>query len=66
MPSPRDNLYVASFADLLERSAILEGLQVLSPEAILEWKAKVGRPKDLDDIKILRRYIIEHPGALAT
>ncbi|MFA5003980.1 MAG: hypothetical protein WC498_01730 [Candidatus Saccharimonadales bacterium] len=57
MLPPNDHLYAATFEELSERSVSLRGIQILTPDAVREWKQGVQRPKDLEDISLIDAYL---------
>jgi hypothetical protein len=57
MLAPDDDLYRASYEELLDEANDIAGVLVSPPERILAWKEAVGRPKDHRDAALLRDYL---------
>lgn len=47
-----------SVADLLEDSEIINGVPFISLERLIEFKQEYGRPKDFEDIQLIRDYVL--------
>ena len=50
--------YNPTIEELLSRSFEVEGIDFASLEDVRKWKASSGRPKDLDDIKLINDNIL--------
>jgi hypothetical protein len=46
-----------SLADLVQDSEVINGVSFLSLGRLIEFKEEYGRPKDFDDIRLIRDYI---------
>ncbi len=57
MPAPTDHLYQTSFEELQGEAVDIDGILVSPPERILAWKEGVARPKDLEDIDLIQRFM---------
>jgi len=52
-----DKLFNYKIEDQLKSAIIIYGIHFQSPEDIIEWKKEMGRPKDLQDIKQLEKFL---------
>lgn len=43
---------------IIEEAEIIDGLPFVQLETVLEWKKICARPKDIEDIKLLEKYIL--------
>lgn len=43
--------------DLKSSEVIVESVPFVGPDRLMSWKKKKGRPKDLEDIKLLEAYL---------
>lgn len=57
MPAPADSKYSATFEELHDEAADIEGILVSPPERILAWKQGVNRAKDQADIALINNYL---------
>lgn len=48
------------FEQLCIQSIIIDGIRFCSPEYVMQWKKAKARPKDIEDVKLLERYIRAH------
>lgn len=42
---------------IIDRTETIEGFKFVRLEDLLKWKKKMGREKDLKDIKLIRKYL---------
>lgn len=57
MLAPNDHLYQATFEELRDEAEEIDGVLVSPPVRILQWKLGVNRPKDADDIALIKKYL---------
>jgi len=43
--------------ELIDKADIIQGLRFVKLDKVLEWKKKMGREKDLKDIKLIKELI---------
>ncbi|HOA47312.1 MAG TPA: zinc ABC transporter substrate-binding protein [Candidatus Pacearchaeota archaeon] len=54
------NGWRSKFGDLtkmIKKAEKIQGLRFVCLEDLIEWKTKLGRPKDLEDIKLIKDYL---------
>lgn len=42
---------------VIEEADIIDGIRCVNLKTIIEWKRKMGRKKDLEDIKLIKDYL---------
>ena len=48
-----------SVAELLRDSEVINGVPFISLEKLIEFKQEYGRPKDFEDVRLIRDYIVK-------
>lgn len=46
--------------DLFDTADIFDGIRYVNLENLIKWKKEMGRPKDLEHIKLIEEYILNH------
>jgi hypothetical protein len=49
--------YCPTVSELIERAEIIEGIPFAPLEDVLNWKKAYARPKDLEDVKLIKAYL---------
>lgn len=53
------NLINVSVDELIDSADVIEGIRFVKLKYVLDWKKNLGRPKDLEDIKLIEEYLRE-------
>lgn len=48
------------FMKLLESAITIDGIFFVHPDILLDWKSKKNRPKDREDVRLLKEYLHAH------
>ncbi len=43
--------------ELIDGADVIDGIRFATLDNVLKWKRRVGRPKDLEDIRLVERYL---------
>lgn len=43
--------------EVIEKADVIDGIRYVDLETTIEWKKKMGRKKDLEDIRLIKEYL---------